>query len=334
VGLRAVKTDLSILGSTSISGVVAPVDVNREYTNWLPNISARIRFNNQLQLRLSATKSRTRPDFGQYNPGATISQPCPASDTGCVRFLNGGNPYLHPVKTDNYDASLEYYFTRTGFASLAAFRRDLTGYIIAFEQDVVDPTYGKVRATRPYNTEGGRIQGLEAQFQSFLDFASLPDWARGFGFQANATYLDTSITLPQRFGGNDIRIPGVSKWAYNLAAMYEHGGLSARLSYNYRTHFLSLNGAGGPVYRPDFDFNTGKVTRLYEEETRPIGRLDLSTSYTVIRNLTVFFDWVNMLGKPFRSTLTTTEGNGKQETFPRAIRYEETVFSGGIRFRF
>ena len=37
----------------------------------------------------------------------------------------GGNPFLTPFTSWNYDASLEYYFSRTGFASVAAFHRDI-----------------------------------------------------------------------------------------------------------------------------------------------------------------------------------------------------------------
>jgi hypothetical protein len=48
----------------------------------------------------------------------------------------------------------------------------------------------------------------------------------------------------------------------------------------------------------------------------------------------VFADWTNILGKPFRSTLTRIEPNGDEATYPRFVRYEETTVSAGIRFRF
>jgi iron complex outermembrane receptor protein len=327
IGVRAVNTDLNINGTTIIGGVATPVALHRQYTDWLPNISARIKFNSELQLRLSATKTRTRPDFAQYNPGGTADPPpsCVQNTTSCVRNFNGGNPFLNTVKTNNYDASLEYYFSRNGFASIGAFRRDLTGYIINFQSFVTDPSYGLVRANRPFNTKGGRIQGFEGQFQTFLDIGSLPEWVRGFGVLANFTYLDTRITLPADLGGATTRIPGVSKWSYNLGAMYEHGGLSLRLSYNYRTHWLSL-------YRPDPGFPTSG--RLYQEETRGVGRLDFSGSYNLFENLTLFADWTNMLGKPYRTVETTSFAGGDTVQFPRAVRYEETIYSAGVRFRF
>jgi iron complex outermembrane receptor protein len=320
IGLRAVKTKDTITGSTAINGINTPVNLNQSHTDWLPNVNARIRFTDELQLRLSATKTRTRPDFSQLNPGGTVSAPCDASNTGCTRFLNGGNPYLTPIKSNNYDASLEYYFSRTGSASLALFRRDIKGFIQTYTQSIDDPQYGTVQATRPYNSSKSRIDGFEAQVTSFLDVPSLPDWAQGFGAQANVTYLDTKLTQPASLGGLTTPITGVSKWTYNLAGMYEHGGLSVRLSYNYRNHFLSRTEPRGADY--------------YTETTHGIGRLDLSTSYNLLSNLTIFGDWVNMLGKPYRSDLTYTFAGGPSVTFPRAVRYEETVYSAGIRFRF
>ena len=320
VGVRLVRTNDTIVGNTAISGTITPLDLHSSHTDWLPNINARIHLTRELQLRLAATKTRTRPDFGQLNPGGSVDAPCDASNSGCVRHLNGGNPYLSPIKSNNYDASLEWYFSRTGSASAAIFRRDITGFIQTYTQSITDPTYGDVQATRPFNSNKGRIDGFEGQVQSFLDFDSLPEWVRGFGAVANVTYLDTSLTLPQALGGSTAPFLGVSKWTYNLAGMYEHGGLSVRLSYNYRDHFLSRTEPRGADH--------------YSETTHGIGRLDLSTSYTLFKNLTIFGDWVNMLGKPYRSDLTYTFANGPTVTFPRAVRYEETVYSAGIRFRF
>ena len=324
LGLRYVRTDLTIAGTSSIGGVLTPTTTEKRYDDWLPNVSARVRFTDQLQLRLSFTKTRTRPDFAQYNPGQAVDPPpsgCVQNQTTCIRNANGGNPNLNPLKSNNYDASLEYYFSPTGSMSVAAFRRDLDGFIQNYQTFVTDPTYGLVRVNRPFNTGKGRIQGVEAQVTTFLDFG--PTWLRAFGAQANVTYLDAKTGFPAALGAgvtSQAPIVGVSKWAFNLAGFYEKNGLSVRLSYNYRGSFpSSFQVRGADIYR---------------ETTRGIGRLDLSTSYDVVKNVTVFADWVNMLAKPYRNDLTYDYANGTSSTFPRAVRYEESVFSGGIRFRF
>ncbi|HEX8571868.1 MAG TPA: hypothetical protein VF759_03860 [Allosphingosinicella sp.] len=45
-------------------------------------------------------------------------------------------------------------------------------------------------------------------------------------------------------------------------------------------------------------------------------------------------DWTNILKSPFRSTLTRTDPNGTESTFPRFVRFDEATVSAGIRFRF
>lgn len=324
VGLRYVRTNLTISGTSSVGGVLTPTTTDKQYDDWLPNVSARVRFTDQLQLRMSFTKTRTRPGFGQYNPGQAVDPPpsgCTQNQTNCIRNANGGNPDLNPLKSNNYDASLEYYFSGTGSFSVAAFRRDLNGFIQNYQTFLTDPTYGLVRVNRPFNTGKGRIDGFEAQFTSFLDFG--PTWLHAFGVQANATYLDAKTGFPASLGAGvtaQAPIVGVSKWSLNAAAFYEKNGLSLRLSYNYRDAFpSSFQVRGADIYR---------------ETTRAIGRLDLSTSYDVTKGVTLFADWVNMLAKPYRTDLTYDYANGTSVTFPRAVRYEESVFSGGVRFRF
>lgn len=335
VGLRVVKTEDRIAGTSNANGVFTPVNIDRSYWDWLPNASARFRFTDQLALRLSTTKTRTRPTFGQLNPSASIGAP-PTSCNGsagdpfaCARIGNGGNPYLNPFLSDNYDASLEYYFAPTGFASVAVFRRDLSGFIQPSSVRYVDPTLGPLIVNSSVNTGRGRIDGVEGQFQTFLDTLGLPGWSRGFGVQANVTYLDAATDQQGTSGTVRDDIVGVSKWAYNLAGFYERQGLSLRLSYNWRGRYL-----GTRQVRGDFT-NPGDPGRdLYRERVDPIARLDFSGSYDVFQNLTLFVDWTNILNKPVTSRLISARNGAPEASFPRSVQYQEMTASAGIRFRF
>lgn len=323
-GLRIVGTDLTINGSDRLRHVggpdtFAPTTVAKSYVDWLPNASARVHFTDRLQLRLSYTGTRTRPNFAQYNPGLAVDPPTTGNAT---RFASGGNPDLTTLYSKNYDASLEYYFSRTGSISGAIFRRDLNGFIQNYNQAIIDPTFGPITVNRPYNTGRGRIDGFEAQVTTFLDFGGLPAWAHGFGAQANVTYLDAKTGVPAALGGPITQVPilGVSKWTYNLAALYDLNGLALRVSWNHRGSYPSrFEPRGGDTYG---------------ETTRGIGRLDLSASYDVVKNLTVFADATNILGKPLVNYLTYGfNGGADPVSFPRAVRYEESTYSLGVRFR-
>ena len=317
VGIRGVRTKVRVTGgATNIPGF----GDGNEFTDWLPNASVRWRITPELQARLSFAETRTKPNFADLAPG-TIGAPQPDNAGGTFRAGNSGNPFLRPFTSDNYDASLEYYFSRTGFASVTAFRRDLDGFIQNREFRFTDPALGALRINQPQNTGKGKIEGIEAQFQTFFDFEFVPDFMRSFGVQANYTALKaetdfflTSPTMPTRE-----RILGVSKWSYNLVGLFERGPVSARATYLKR-------GPSRETYQ-----NRGDD--LYFENARYPGRLDLSVNLNFHPRATLFADWTNVIGKPFAQYLSSARNGAPRAEFVRFLRYEETTYSVGLRFR-
>ena len=155
----------------------------------------------------------------------------------------------------------------------------------------------------------------------------MPDWLSGFGVQANATYIDAKAEFPlfrrrtstgtaARDGpgpepcARRLRIPDVSKWTYNLVGMYEGGGLTLRLAYNHRSGFPE-----GALVR------AAAISTRCRAGAIGVSRLDWSSSYAFNDNLTVFFDWTNILGKPFRSDIVRVNYRGRQpDAAPRYSR--------------
>ena len=339
LGLRAVKTKANVEGTLFAPTGPEPIDFTNEYTDWLPNAHMRVRFSPQWQLRLAATQTRTRPTFPQLNPALSLGSPpnCGALPPGvdCVRTGSGGNPFLKPLDSDNYDLSLEYYFSPTGFASVAAFYRDMKGFITnrAFEYPDPDPETGlPLVVTGPVNTNQATIKGWEAQVSTFFDWDWVPSFARSFGAQANLTYINAKADFLVFGEGNPNqafvrnRIPDVARWTYNLVGMYERGGLTARLAYNRRTGYPE----GALAERDGFFTLQGRG--------HPVSRLDWSSSYAFNDNFTLFFDWTNILNRPFKSDIVRVNYPGgvpsAPEIFPMVVRYDESVMSGGVRFRF
>ena len=316
IGLRIANTKFDIETAETVS---------REYTDYLPHASLRARLTDQVQLRLSATKTRTRPTFfdmrptilGQIPPcfGET---PVPGPET-CFVGASGGNQFLEPATSTNFDASFEYFFAPNGYASLALFRRDFKNFITSIETRLDHPELGEDRIAGffPQNTDGS-IKGFELSAQTFFDFLPYP--LSGFGVQANLTHLDDSLTFPTALGDLDQegRIIGVSKWTYNLVGMYERGPITARLSYNRRSRWNTAYAV---------DFNNGGYTGEYIAAT---DRLDWSSSYTPFENLTLEFNYSNILGNPFRNFRRFTPAG---DVYPRDVRHEESIISFGARFR-
>ena len=313
VGLRVVKTEQTVTGSRRDivpgGGVsFTPVSEQSEYTDYLPTASMRVRFNDSLQLRLSGNTTRTRPNFSQLRPGLIVDPGAPPPNT--PRAATSGNIDLQPIESTNYDISLENYFSPSSFASIGLFRREIQGFIADQATVLADPVYGLLNVTRPVNLKESTLQGIEAQLTTFFDYDFMPQWAHGFGLQVNGTYID-----------NDNALPLVSKNSYNVVGIYEQGPVSVRLAYNTRNRFANAVCEGGG--------NPGC------EYTEDVSRLDLSANWTPIENLTLTFDVSNILGEPLRTFRDYQDANGNiLGTFPRDVRFEETVYSLGLRFRY
>lgn len=350
VGLRAIKTKTRISGfirdETNGAGTptFVPTTAKNDYTDYLPNVSARVRFTDELQMRLAYNQTRTRPNFFDLNPTLTVGPPptipeeCTATPTlpqcgptSNLRGITGGNPNLKALTSNNYDISLEWYFSRSGSLTGALFQRDAEGFISRVAVAPVDIGYGPSRLDLPENTGKTRFRGAEVSFTSFLDIDGIPDWMKGFGVQANGTYIDSKGDLASGLAsspnvlGQQQRFTGVSKWTANLVGLYERPNFSARLAYNYRSDFVSYYSVEGQDVGPD----NSPRTRPVIEQGR--GQLDFSTTVTPIPNVTVAFDISNLLGNPITRT---REFNDAGDSYTRQVFYIERVYSLGLRFRF
>ena len=342
LGVRVVQTKDNIEGTQfAPGGATSPVNYRNRYTDWLPNLNVNVHIGRPWVLRLAATKTITRPTYQNLNPSLHLDPipNCTPQVASCFRTGFGGNPFLKPLRSNNYDASLEYYFSGSGYASVGAFRRDMRGFILnrTFQYPTPDPATGlPLLISGPVNSQKARLQGFEAQVRTFFDWSFVPDFLHAFGVEANVSYIDAKALQDVAGGASLIQrnlpIPDVSKWTWNLTGMYERGPLSVRLSYNARSRYWE----GGLSQQGD---NTGAYTLQGHAKQSP--RLDLSASYNVTDQFALFADWTNILGHPFQSDIvrvnygpSPTGSPVSTEVFPMVIRYEETILSGGIRFNF
>jgi TonB-dependent receptor len=234
IGLRYVKTDDTGSGYVSFTppnpisvdpGVpasgqenlvnIAPIaqrmSAQNAYHNWLPSLNLRMKYNDQLQFRFAASKSLSRPDFGQLQVQTTLSAQHlttttkdASGKTTAVHFdgtsLTGtsdGNAYLKPTTSTNVDLTAEWYFAKAGSLTFAAFNKDLKDIITtqAYSYAAKDVN-GKVQnftVTGPVNGAKGFARGFEIAHQQYYDF--VPDWLKGIGTQASWTYVSSGRTL-------------------------------------------------------------------------------------------------------------------------------------------
>ena len=305
LGVRVIKTDSDLVGKSLLNGAYVDTPISSSGTDVLPSASFKATLRQGLIARLALGKTLTRPDFSQLNPGTAYT----ASNGNTTQAsAAGGNPLLQPFTAQNLDTALEYYFSPTGMVSATVFRHNFDGYIV---NRVVDETFQgvKYQTTRPFNTDKGHLQGLELAYQQFFD--KLPGWMSGLGMQANATYTEggvTSSTNPSLEGKD---FAGLSKYSYNIVGLYEKGGVSARLAYNWRSKFVQ-------VYN-DRPGNAGTAPAR-DLIAAPLSSLDGSLSYKFTPNLSLNLTGTNLLNYKYQDYWTDPA------IYPRDTRrYDRTV---------
>lgn len=278
VGVRVIKTKLSIDGNQKVTDAaghtsVVPAVFDHDYVSVLPSANVRFHLTDKLQLRLAASKTLTRPNFSQLSPALTL---VPAQGQG-----SGGNPNLAPLKADALDASLEYYFSRTGSLYLAGFYRKVKGFIFTNgNTQTIDGIEYVIQ--QPTNGKNGTIKGVEVGGQTFFDF--LPAPFDGLGIQANFTYVDSAT--PSIIQSELTPLPNLSKTSFNVSGLYEKNGLSVRVAYNYRSKYL------GSLYGLAVAGSSPTLLPVY---TRGYGWLDASINYDITKNFTVTLEGSNLL---------------------------------------
>lgn len=310
VGARVekVKRSLDAFSFDASTGLYSPLALETEDTNVLPNASMNMKFNDAWQLRVTAAKTLAYPAFGSLNPSLSLN-PGTINRAGQAA---SGNANLTPIESKSYDASLEWYFSQVGYASLGLFYRDIDGYIQNYTTDV---TIGgeAYQLTQPQSAGSGYLQGVEAAWQQTFDF--LPGAWSGLGAQFNYTYIDGETESPAFIGGPTVKRPlqNVSKTNYNAVLFYENFGVSARLAYGYRGRYVA-----------GFTQNTVSGN---EDQIVPANQLDFSVSYDVTPKTTLVLAATNLLGE----NLYQYWGGGK--TRPRDIRYQDQTVSFGVRVK-
>jgi len=293
IGVRVVKTSVDTLGGglmpnmSSWANVVTPevlekfagqsftTETNSSYTDVLPSLNLRVRFDHGLQWRFAASKAIARPEFRLMQAWLPLS----ASASSCQQAIsngqreelcgendlsytgNGGNPELKPMRATQFDTALEWYFGPGNSVYATFFYKNVEGYF-ATEAGVETLFGNDYLITRTHNLDEGKIRGFEVGYSQFFDF--LP----GFGLQANYTYVDSSggtnaaIAPPDgsaaRAGTVPLPLEGLSKRSYNAIAIYEKGKISTRLAYNWRSRYL-LTSSDAITFLPTWNDDYGQV---------------------------------------------------------------------------
>jgi TonB-dependent receptor len=248
------------------------ISEDNSYLHILPMIHARCRPEPNTNIRLAWTNSIARPNYFDLVPYRIVNRE--------DEEMEIGNPDLEATESMNTDLMLEHYLKSMGVISAGLFYKDISNYIYISEYDMEGGEYDGYEVTQPVNSAEARLLGVEMGLQSQFDF--LPGFLSGFGAYANYTYTWSEAEVDGR--DDKIRLPGQAKHTANLALSYEKYGFSGRVAMNLHGSYISEVGT-----EPEDDV-------YYHDHTQ----IDVSASYRLLRNLSIFGEFINLGDEPLR----------------------------------
>jgi iron complex outermembrane recepter protein len=283
VGLRYVETKTASGGyipSATTAGAFDTVVLRGKYNDWLPSANVNFALTDKLILRAAYSRSLGRPGLNLISPGLNITRS--DADPNFDGFGTAGNPALKPVRSDNFDASLEWYYDKGSFFSAAVFKKNIDTTIFLGSDQVPLQIGNEVFAVRTFGNFGGtKIKGLELGMAHAFNY--LPGFLSNFGVTANYTIVDESSDLIDQ-EGDPIGRRGLSDTTLNLGAYYDDGKFSTRLAYNKRSEFTRRESVALGFARPE--------TLPEIEASRD--QLDLTVRYKINKYIRATFNAINL----------------------------------------
>jgi TonB-dependent receptor len=331
-GVRIVNTRFqvrqNVVGAPQpygVSGVDGgDVTVERNFTDFLPAFNVAFDITDKLRLRGAYSKTMTLLDFLQWGGGLNINYAIQTNPGGGAPIFaatganSRGNPQLDPWRSDNVEASLEYYTGRSSLIAVGAYYLSVESFIenATINRNDIPDNDGVIRRTVPVNTivqgAGGTLKGLEVSARQSLADYGVDGFFGGFGVDANYT-LSLGDTGRTDLAGNKQPFQDNSKHQANVALWYEKYGLSARVAYNYRSERLVSSDYAG-------------ITGLAQYQ-KPTNYLDASIAYDITPQITIYGQASNLTAETERYYLT----------FEDQVLWEnlyERRFIAGVRARF
>lgn len=266
-----------------------PGEFKNHYTDLLPSLLLKYRFNEDGNIRASITKTISRPKYSALIANKTIN----TEDMEATI----GDPNTKPAEAINIDLSADYYFKSIGLVSLGFFYKDIKNVNVEWSSNKylgsdlgLQGEYAneEFEVEQNINAYDARIWGIEAALQR--DFGFISPALNCVGFYGNYTYTHSSArNFNERLNvqeGEDIKVAGSPEHSANASLYFDKAGFNIRLSWNYASSFVD-------------EMSTSRALDRYYDA---VNYMDLNASYTWGKNykFTVYADAKNLLNQPLR----------------------------------
>lgn len=282
IGARYVNTASESGGFVCTSGTCAVAanwtwqTTNKTYENVLPSINIAIDLKKDLIFRFAATQVIARPNYADMTNSFWLAD--------SILTGGGGNPDLDPYESDNFNASLEWYFAPRAILAGEVFIKSISNYILT--RTVPEQHFNTSRNTistynvsRPFNAGSANVKGFAVAYQQSLPY--------GFGLLANYTYSDGE-------GQDGADLPYNSRHQVSLSPFFESGPVSIRGTYTWRSKYFT------GIDRGDMMF------------VRDTANVDVSATYNITQNIGLTISGMNLTDSEYYAYANT-------QSLPRGV---------------
>ncbi len=251
----------TVNGAMGLAGYYQPDTTKQKYGEWLPSAHLKIKPTKWMDIRISAAKTLTRPNYMWIIPRFRY-------DAGGYS-VKKGNPDLKHATAWNYDASVTFYTGEFGLLSIGGYTKNISNmfYNISGTLSPEDAVKNGLppqsfNLTEDYtNLDNSYVRGIEFDYKTHFNF--LPKPFNRFAFGVNFTRLWSSTyymvwkkvedivmynnvrpTLvvdftKSYFQKTESRMPSQVDFTLNTFLGYDHKGFSTRVSMSYQGNRLT-----------------------------------------------------------------------------------------------
>jgi TonB-dependent receptor len=241
------------------------------FTNVLPSIHVNYDFaDNKTKLRGVVWTSFARPDIARMSSAREYAYDSDPDGDGeqnptadwVLLGIEQGNPNLKPMRSVNFDMSLEHYAGNTGAYSVALYYKRITNFLFrSSSSNIRDGTLGEnvdptgVAISMPNNGKSAEVYGVEFSAQQQLHW--LPGILGSLGVGGNLTLQRSkAITgLSWHPEGYTLPLMETPETIANLQLFWERKGWEIYGAWNYQSKFLGgINDFGNNPYEQAYSF--------------------------------------------------------------------------------
>ncbi len=314
-GLRVENTNSTyygyfstIGGDQGTSGSIRPDTSTQNYTEILPSIHLKIKPTKWLDLRLSAVKTFSRPDYLWLLPRFKY--------TAEQNSVGRSNPDLKHATSWNYDASLTAYTGEFGMLSIGGYYKDISNMFYAQNDGTMSMEEAIKLGLPPrpvdlnesyINLPKAWVKGIEFDYTTHFNFLPSPFNRFALGVNVTRLWSETTYKKWNRVDGltlyKDIRpvmsvdftksyykevqsaMPSQADYTGNLWLGYDYKKLSCRVSSAYQGYRLS-------------GINVNSESVADQNHVNHRLSFDATVKYEILKSLHVLFNANNISNAP------------------------------------